>query len=321
MQASRWVGAVRVDISHLGATSLPGTHAYGVAVTPSSGGRWTYEGAWTHEPTEPGVDRVAAELASAVALGALQMPETFGGEQTWLDIAELIDAGLATAQGPWPVRRSELGAAALVEVLEDDARTLADQLPMRIEVADRTVTFEAVPGTPEGAPYARAALESLRLVGVVVIEQDLRGALSHPDQAWLREALLTAFTTVSFTGKLRIDGDQFEYSDGDCRIAGWEHKTVQVEARIVAAEAGDAELLVGVLEAASRRPDVADLDVDATRGGFHVLASVQNPEGFLQDLRNAVQRSGFQGVADLSAVGRWRFEPQGAVRLDQGVPI
>lgn len=321
MRATRWVGAVRVDVEHLGPTSVDDFHGYAVTATPSSGGRWRYEGAWAYEPDERGVDHVVAELACAVAQGAVYTPETFGGEQTYLDLAELLETGLASPDGPWPVRRTEHGVAVLVDVAAEDARVLADDLPMRVEVADRGTLFSYEPHSRKDADVVRAALAQVAGRGAQVLSSNGGFQISHPDLEFPRRVLVELLCVGGFSGRVQINGEDLEYSDGRYRAAGWEHRTAQLELRLVAHEESDAQILVALLADLANRPDVADLDVDTTEGGFHVLASVANPEPFLNAARDALQRSGFRGAADLSAAGRWRFEPGNAQRLDHGVAL
>lgn len=319
MTGTRWVGSVRMDVSHLGPSSVAGIHEYAVSIVPSSGGRWHHEGEIPAEPTEQGFDAVAAHVASSVVLGAPQTPETFGTEQTWLDLAELLDAGLARPEGPWPVRRSEHGAAVIVDV-GAPGTTASMPLPMRVEVAHRAVVA-IEPMTASDERLACVVLAQLATHGEIHLESPLQGWISNPDPGAIERALSDQLGGLGFSGKTIVGERHLEFSHGECRVGGWEHRTAQIEFRFVAEEDKSAAVLVEILAELSLRHDVADIDVDTTRGGFHVLASVTEPMGFLEVMRDAVSSSEFRGAADLSAAGRWRFDPDGAVRLDQGVPL
>lgn len=321
MPATRWVGPVRLDIEHSRALDHGGFHAYTVTGTPSVGGRWRYEGAFVYPPSDQGFDRIAADIAAGVVEGALTLPETFGAEQTYLDLAELIESGVAGA-GKWPVRRADHATVALVEVSTEDAEALAEELPMGVQVVDRAVLFDLRPASEDQAPKAQAALQKLGEMGVrIEFIKRLEGSLASHDPEASGEILADLLGVVGFSGRADVGDRRWEYSDGECRILEWDVLTTQIEMRLVMEDAVDGPGLVDVLAELSRRPDVADVDVDTTRGGFHVLASVQKPMVFLEAVHGALERSGFRGVADLGGAGRWRFGSAGPVRLDQGVRI
>jgi hypothetical protein len=321
MDATRWVGPVRLDIEHGGLLANSGFHAYAVTATPSVGGRWRHEGAFVYSPTDQGFDRIAADVAAGVVLGALTLPETFGAEQTYLDLAELVESGAAHGI-TWPVRRAQHAVAVLVEVSPADAEAVAEDLPMRVEVVDRAIDFELSPASEAQAQNAKHALGRLFPLGVIVqLTEGLRGSLSSSDPESAGEIFANLLSSVRFSGRARVGHHRWEYSDGECRVLGWEELTTQVEMRFVTEDDVDATRLVEILADLSRRPDVADLDVDATHGGFHVLASVQKPMVFLEAVHGVLLRSGFRGAADLAAAGRWRFAFEGPMRLDHGVRV
>jgi hypothetical protein len=285
------------------------------------GDRWRHEDVFIYAASDHGFDRVAADVVAGVVLGALELPQTFGAEQTYLDLAELVENGAADA-GRWPVRRAEHATAALVETSPADAQAVAQTLPMRVQVVDRAISFELRPASDAQAQNAMAVLERLGQLGVIVhLTKDLQGSLSSADPEGAGEILADLLSTVQFSGRARVGHRRWEYSDGECRILEWEELTTQVELRLVTEEPVDAPRLVEIFADLSRRPDVADLDVDATRGGFHVLASVQEPMAFLEAVHDALLSSGFRGAADLSAAGRWRFASDGPTRLDHGVRV
>lgn len=145
--------------------------------------------------------------------------------------------------------------------------------------------------------------------------------MAHPNLEGIKSALGAMLVSCAFTGTVRVGEDQIEYSDGASRVAGWEARTRQIELRLVAADDASAALLVDVLAGLSRRPEVADLDVDTTRGGFHVLASISEPMAFLEAARVALASSQFEGAADLGAAGCWTFSKEGVVRTSTGVRL
>lgn len=321
MQARRWVGSVRLDIEHRGPVGSSGFHAYAVTATPSVGGRWRHEGAFVYGASAHGFDRIAADVAAGVVLGAVALPETFGAEQTYLDLAELLESGVATA-GSWPVRRAHHAAAALVEVSPDGAAAVAEDLPMRVEIVDRALAFDLRPASDAEIPGAHLALERAVQLGVLVqIEEGLRGSLSSSDPHGAGEILADLLGAVGFSGHATVGDRRWQYSDGECRVAGWEHLTTQLEMHLVVEDEADAPRLVDTLSDLSRRADVAALDVNNSGGDFNVLVSVQEPMAFLNAVHGALIRSGFRGAADLGGVGRWRFASEGPVRLDQGVRV
>lgn len=305
LRATRWLGPVRLDLEYGGRDGAK--HAYTVTASPSVGGRWRHTGIFAEPPDGPGFDLVTAHVASAVVLGAIELPETFGAEQTYLDLVDLVEAGIADATR-WPVRREEGACAA---VLQDVAMEAAEP---------KTLSFELHPGSPLHRARGAEALAGLGRAGVHVdFSTDLCGVIAcvQPDE--LGEVLADLLASARFSGVAVIGTERWEYRDGECRADGWEALTHQLEIALSVENAEIGQSLVGALADLSMRHDVAELDVDASDGTFRVLASVQEPMAFLDAVREALVRCGFHGRAELGGAGIWRFEGQTAVRLDHGV--
>lgn len=315
MSATRWVGPVRLDIEHQGGSR------YAVVVTPSAGGRFRHEAHATHPPDESGIDRVAADVLTGLWLGTIPAPETFGAEQVYLDLLELVESRVADGQR-WPVRRTPHAGAALVAVAADPMLLAGDDLPMRVEVADRAVSFDLDPEDESAQSAADHALEALAREGAYVrLASPYAGSISalEPDLALARLAELLG--QGRYSGQAALGAEIFEFRDGECRVAGWETLTRQLHLAFWPDTSASAERLVGILAELAQRSDVADLDAQSRDEGFVVLASVQEPTSFLEATRLSLLVGGFRGIADLTAAGRWRFTEDGTTRLDQGVPL